>query len=111
MAETTPTPPETPETPCLMCQDPKKKKMAVYGLASIACDFHKGEMQEACLKLITPLEDGSKNVDEIEVLADIMGLGDNGQSIAETAELFTTMIEAAAQRAADKHNAAEGNPA
>jgi len=111
MAETTPTPPEAPETPCAMCNDAKKKKMAVYGLASIACDFHKGEMQEACLKLITPLEDGTKNVDEIEVLADIMGLGDQGKSIAETAELFTSMIESAAQRAADKYNEAEGNKA
>lgn len=105
MVENTPTP---LESPCAMCQDPEKKKMAVYGLASIACAYHKGEIQEACLKLITPLEDGTKNVDEIEVLADIMGLGDQGKSIAETAELFTSLIESAAQRAADKYNETEG---
>jgi len=100
-----------PEQPCKLCQDITARLMGGYGLASIACKLHTGEQQKACLALIVPLEEGDKTVDPEEVLADIMGLGDQGASIAEAAELLTTLIENAAKKAADKHNAAEGNPA
>lgn len=83
--------------------------MAGYGVASLACKFHKGEQQKACLALIVPLEEGDKNVDPEEVLSEIMLLGDQGKSIDQTAELLTNIIENAAKRAADKANAAAGN--
>ncbi len=99
-----------PESPCTLCKDSTARLMGGYGVASIACKLHTGEQQKACLALIVPLEEGDKNVDPEDVLADIMLLGDQGKSIDETAELLTSLIENAARKAADKHDAAEGTP-
>jgi len=81
--------------------------MGGYGVASIACRLHKGDLQKACLALILPLEEGDKTTDPEEVLADIMLLGDRGEAIDETAELLTNLIEGAARKAAAKANAME----
>ena len=97
-----------PEPPCELCQDKTARLMAGYGVASLACKFHKGAAQKACLALIVPLEEGDKNVDPEEVLSEIMLLGDQGKSIDETAELLTSLIENAARKAADKANAMVG---
>jgi hypothetical protein len=78
--------------------------MAIYGLTSLACQVHKGDDQKACLALIVPLESGDKNADPIEILADVMLLGDNGKSIDETAALLTSIIEEGATLAAEKAN-------
>jgi hypothetical protein len=83
--------------------------MAGYGVASLACKFHKGEQQKACLALIVPLEEGDNDVSPEKVLSEIMLLGDQGKSIDQTAELLTNLIEEAAKMAADKANAAAGN--
>ena len=101
MAETLPT---QTEPPCELCQDATARNMAIYGLTSLACHVHKGDDQKACLALIVPLESGDKNVDPIEVLADVMLLGDNGKSIDETAALLTSIIEEGATLAAEKAN-------
>lgn len=105
MAETTPTPPEQPPESCELCKDATTRLMATYGLASVACKLHKGENKTACLALIVPLETGEKDVDPEDVLADIMLLGDNGKSIDDTADIFTSIIEGAATRAAEKASA------
>lgn len=84
--------------------------MAGYGLASIACKFHKGDQQKACLALIVPLETGDTTVDPVTVVKNIMLLDGNGKSIDATAELFTSIIEDAATEAAKEFNATQGNP-
>lgn len=60
--------------------------------------------------MIVPLEEGDKDVSPEKVLSEIMLLGDQGKSIDQTAELLTNLIEEAAKMAADKANAAAGNP-
>lgn len=102
--------PTQPESPCELCQDTKARQIAGYSIGTMACMFHKGDMQKTCLALIVPLEEGDKNVDPEEVLSEIMLLGDQGKSIDQTAELLTNIIENAAKRAADKANTAAGNP-
>lgn len=107
MAENTPTP---PETQCELCQDAKARKLAGYSLATIACEYHKGDMQKACLALIVPLEQ-DPDVDPVAVVKKIMLLDGNGKSIDATAELFTSIIEEAAMEAAKEFNETQGNPA
>ena len=108
MAETLPNQatPIQPEPPCELCQDATARKMAAYGLASLACHVHTGDNQKACLALIVPLEGDDKNADPVDVVKNIMLLDGNGNSIDATAELFTSIIEEAATRAVEEANEA-----
>ena len=103
MAETLP---NQVEPPCELCQDSTARKMAAYGLASLACHVHTGDNQKACLALIVPLEGDDKNADPIDVVKNIMLLDGNGKSIDATAELMTSIIEEAASRALEESNEA-----
>jgi len=96
--------PNPTEPPCELCQDVEARLMAGYGMASVACKFHKGDAHKACLALIVPLEKGDDTVDPVDVVKDIMLLGDQGRSIDETAMLFTSIIEEAATKAAKEAN-------
>lgn len=111
MPEPTQTPMPVAESPCKLCQDNTARKMAAYGLASLACHMHKGDNQKACLALIVPLEGDDKNIDPVDVVKDIMLLDGNGESIDATAELLTAIIGEAATRAVEEANEAAENAA